>query len=231
MKLIETNIILLFVLLSYLPSPYKSNFVKDFSSNVRIHESILMSSCMRHLRRSVKFWQRRKKLVVDSDPKLQEQSGRWNIAAIVSWKLWLNLYSLRWLKPKRNLVRSLIPRLSETLNKLLGEGLINFSNEFLKTSYDTDLRISGLKLFHSLIVYEKKEFAKYSVLQYIFCSAIHIHIHKTSPKLFHLFLHRYFHFTRCIVIWVTDLSKSFFLLPDLSSHFLNNSFKVSFVLI
>ena len=30
-----------------------------------------------------------------------------------------------------NLVRSLIPRLSETLNKLLGEGLINFSNEFL----------------------------------------------------------------------------------------------------
>ena len=42
-------------------------------------------------------------------------------------------------------VRSLTPRLSETLNKLLGEGLINFSNEFLKTSYGTDLRISGIK--------------------------------------------------------------------------------------
>ena len=68
---------------------------------------------------------------------------------------------------KRNLVRSLTRRLSEILNKLLEEGLINFSNEFLKTSYDTDLRISGLKLFHSLIAYGKKEFAKYSVLIYI----------------------------------------------------------------
>ena len=38
------------------------------------------------------------------------------------------------LKPKRNLIKSLAPRLSETLNKLLGVGLSNFSNEFLKTS-------------------------------------------------------------------------------------------------
>ena len=37
-------------------------------------------------------------------------------------------------QPKRNLVRSLITNLSETLSKLLREGLINFSNEFLKTS-------------------------------------------------------------------------------------------------
>ena len=112
MKLIEANIILLFVLQSYLSSPYRSNFMKDFSSSVRTHESILMSSFMRHLQRSMKFWQRRKKWVVDSDSKLQEHSG-----FIVSWKLWLNLCSLRWLKPKHNLVRSLIPRLSETLNK------------------------------------------------------------------------------------------------------------------
>ena len=60
MKLIEANFILLFVLQSYLSSPYRSNFLRDFSSNLRIHESILMSSLMRHLRRSVKFWQRRK---------------------------------------------------------------------------------------------------------------------------------------------------------------------------
>ena len=55
MKLIEANI-LSFVLLSYLPYPYKSNFVKKFSSSVRIHESILISSFMIHLQRSVKFW-------------------------------------------------------------------------------------------------------------------------------------------------------------------------------
>ena len=61
----------------------------------------------------------------------------------------------------------MIPRLSETLNKLLGEGHINVSNEFLKTSDDTDLRISGLKLFYSLIVYGKEEFGKYSALQHL----------------------------------------------------------------
>ena len=140
-------------MLSYLPSPDRSSFVKDFLSSVRIHESILTSSFMRRLRKSIKFWQRRKKLV-DSDSKLQELSG-----FIVSSKLWLNLCSLRWLKPKRNLVSSLIPRLSEKLKNLLGESLIDFSNEFLKTSYDTDLQISGLKLFHFLIVNGKTEFA------------------------------------------------------------------------
>ena len=36
--------------------------------SVRIHESILMSSFMRHLQRLVKFWQRRKKYEVDSAP-------------------------------------------------------------------------------------------------------------------------------------------------------------------
>ena len=116
---------------------------------------------MRHSRKSLKFWQCRKKWIGDSDSKLQDQIG-----FIVSWKLWLNLCSLRWLKPERNLVRSLIPRLSETLHKLLGEGLINFSNEFLKTWYDTDLRIFGLILF--LCCVQKERVCK------IFYSATHI---------------------------------------------------------
>ena len=72
MNLIEGNIILVLVLLSYLPSPYRSNFLKKFSCSVRIHESILMSLFMRHLQRSVKFWQRRKKWDADSTSKLQE---------------------------------------------------------------------------------------------------------------------------------------------------------------
>ena len=49
-------------------------------------------------------------------------------------------------------MRSLIPRVSDILNKLLGVGLMNFSCEFLKTLYNTDLRASGLKRFHSLIL-------------------------------------------------------------------------------
>ena len=103
------------------------------SCSARIHESILISSFRRHLRRSVKFLQRRKKLVVHSNSKLQEYSG-----FIVSWKLWLNVCFLRKLKPKRNLARSL--RLSETLNKLLGVVLRNFSDEFEKP--------------HTILIYE-----------------------------------------------------------------------------
>ena len=83
---------------------------------------------------------------------------------IASWKLWLNLCSLRWIKPK--LLKSYISRVSQTLNKLYGvDCLINFSNEFLKASCNTDLRISRHKLFHSLTMYGKQEFEKYSVLQ------------------------------------------------------------------
>ena len=41
------------------------------------------------------------------------------------------------------------------IKKPLGVGLINFSDEFLKTLYDTDLRISGLKLSYSLVTLSK----------------------------------------------------------------------------
>ena len=160
----EVNIILLFVLLSSLLSPYRSNFVKYFSSSVKIHEPILMSLFMRHLRSSVKFceipWQRWKRWVVDS--KLQEHTG-----FTTSWKLWLNLRSLRWLKPERTLLKSLIPKLPEILKKLLEEGLKNFRNEFLKTSHDTDLWIYGLIIpFLDCVRIEK--------VRKIFCSATHI---------------------------------------------------------
>ena len=74
MNLIEASIILTFVLLLYLQSPYKTNFVQDIPSSVRIHKSILMSLFLRHSRRSLKFWQQRKKWEVDWDSRLQEQS-------------------------------------------------------------------------------------------------------------------------------------------------------------
>ena len=58
-------------------TPYRSNFVKDFSSSVPIFESVLMGSFMRHLRKFVKreILVVHKKLVVDSDSKSQEHSG------------------------------------------------------------------------------------------------------------------------------------------------------------
>ena len=58
-------------------TPYRSNFVKDFSASVPIFESVLMGSFMRHLRKFVKreVLVVPKKLVVDSDSKPQEHSG------------------------------------------------------------------------------------------------------------------------------------------------------------
>ena len=51
-----------------------------------------------------KWWQCSKKCVVDSVARLQLHKG-----LIQLWKLWLNLCSLRWLRPSLNLVRSFNP--------------------------------------------------------------------------------------------------------------------------
>ena len=78
----------MFVLLPYLPSPYRSNFVKTFSATIRTHETILMSSF-------IKFCRCRKKGEIDSNCELEEQSG-----FIAYRKMCSNLCSLRWLKSK-----------------------------------------------------------------------------------------------------------------------------------
>ena len=137
----------MFTLFSYLLSPYKSNLVRDISSRLRILESSLQSSFMRFVLGVMEFWQRRKKWEVDSISRLQEHSG-----LIVSWKLCLNLCSLRWLKPIRSLVSSFIPYMSATVNTLFGIVLMNLSKDFLNILYDSELRIFKLNLFHSLIV-------------------------------------------------------------------------------
>ena len=118
----------------------------------------------------MKFWQRRtKKWEVDSIFRLQE-----HYRVIVSWKLCLNLCSLRLLKPTRSLVSSFIPYMSTTLNTLFGIVLINLSKDFLNILYDSELRISKLNLFHSLIGQGKNELAKYSDLQNIWFNIITI---------------------------------------------------------
>ena len=132
----------MFTLFSCLLSPYKSNLVRDISSTLRILESSLRSSFMRLVLGVMKFWQRRKKSEVDSTSRLQEHSG-----LIVSWKLCLNLCSLRWLKPTRSLVSSFIPYMSATLNTLFGIVLVNFSKDFLNILYDSELRISQLNFY------------------------------------------------------------------------------------
>ena len=133
-------------LFSYVLSPYKSNLVRVISYRLRIWESSLRSSFMRLVLGAMKFWQRRKQWEIDSIFRLQEHSR-----LIASWKLCLNLRSLRWLKPTRSLGSSFISYMLETLNTLFGIVLINLSQDLLNILYDSELRISRLNLFHSLI--------------------------------------------------------------------------------
>ena len=78
----------------------------------------------------------------------------------VSWKLCLNLCSLRWLKPSLSLVISLIPlglRISKTE---FGEGRMKLSIFSLKTEILLEFLRLRSKLFHSRIADGKKEFWK-----------------------------------------------------------------------
>ena len=68
-----------------------------------------------------------KKYVVDSTSAPHVHNG-FN----ESWKLGLSLRLRRWLRPRRSLVRNLIPCGLGHSNTLLGEGLINFRLVFLK---------------------------------------------------------------------------------------------------
>ena len=104
---------------------------------------------------SIKKRQWRKKWVADSISWPQLHKG-----FIVSWKLCLNLCSLRWLRPSLSLVISLIPlglRISKTE---FGEGRMKLSIFSLKTEILLEFLRLGSKLFHSIITDGKKEFLK-----------------------------------------------------------------------
>ena len=82
---------------------------------------------------------------------LHEQNG-----FEVSWKVFLNLCSRKWLRPRRILVGYLIPLQLQQLNTLFGDSLVNFKKFFLKTL--RTLRRLGSNLFHSITVDGKKGF-------------------------------------------------------------------------
>ena len=92
-----------------------------------------------------------KKWVVDSIPWQQLDKGVKN-----SWKLYLNLCSLKWVKPKRSHVISLIVLELWQLYTELAAGLINWRIFFLNVTKLAELRWLGFNLFHSEIVERKK---------------------------------------------------------------------------
>ena len=100
-------------------------------------------------------WQwRRKWLVVSiSWPQLQ-------IGFKQSWKICLNLWSAKWLKPSLILVSSFKPSKFWVEEILFGSGLINFSIRFLNIWHEEELQILISRLFHSVITAGKKHFFK-----------------------------------------------------------------------
>ena len=95
----------------------------------------------------------------------EKMSRRLNILTtvtwfIVSWKLCLNLWSLKWLRPSLNLVISLIPLGLWPSKKEFRESLMKLSISSFKTEMLLDFLRLGFKLFDSIIADGKNEFLK-----------------------------------------------------------------------
>ena len=103
----------------------------------------------------IKLGQRSKKWQAVSMSKPQLQIG-----LSESRKPCLNLWSRRWLKPSRNLVRCLIPLVLKQLYVVLGEDLKNFRILFIKILKLSEFRIDLSRLFHLIITEGKKELLK-----------------------------------------------------------------------
>ena len=102
-----------------------------------------------------KLVQWRKKCIFDSISLLHLHKG-----FKVSWKQWLNLCSWRWLRPRRNHVKSLIPRGLWISKILLAHGRMKFRSFFLKVLRLAEFLMSRSSLFHSVIAERKNEFLK-----------------------------------------------------------------------
>ena len=102
-----------------------------------------------------KLVQWRKKCIVDSISLPHSHKG-----FKVSRKQCLNLCSWRWLRPRRNLVKSLIPRGLWISKILLAQGRMKFRSFFLKVLRLAEFLMLRSSLFHSVIAEGKNEFLK-----------------------------------------------------------------------
>ena len=98
-------------------------------------------------------WRRQWVVVSTSVPQLQ-------IGFNDSWKLCLNSWSQRWLKPNFNLVSNFTPSGLGQLKMLFGDGRMNYNIFFLKIEKLSEFLILLSKLFHSVTMDRKYEFLK-----------------------------------------------------------------------
>ena len=147
----------------YLLFPKRRIFTKLLSDALMIPLSIDLMLFMRVCLCFGKWWQCRKKWTFISTLKLHEQSR-----LMQSLKLWLNLWSLRWLTPNRRRVNNSNPFELWIPYVSLHLGIIKFNILFLIIKFDSDDFMILPKLFHSFTVYGKNEFLKSSVLTLTF---------------------------------------------------------------
>ena len=109
-----------------------------------------------------------KKWVVDSVPWPQLHTGFEDF-----WKLCLNLCSLKWLKPRRRCVISLIPLGLWQLYTELAASLINWKIFFLNTRKLSELRRVGSNLFHSgELICRNEENGNNATMNFLCCFGI-----------------------------------------------------------
>ena len=109
-----------------------------------------------------KLVQWRKKCIVDSISLPHSHKG-----FKVSWKQCLNLCSWRWLRPRRNLAKRLIPKGLWISKILLAQLRFKFRSFFLKVLRLAQFLMLRSSLFHSILAEGKNKFLKLSCLTFI----------------------------------------------------------------
>ena len=130
--------------------PYRNVWINWSSPWDKICSLIFLILFKRNCLGVWKLGQWRKKCVVVSVSLPQSYNG-----FRVSWKQCLNLWSRRWLRPRRNLVRSLIPYGLWTLKILFAKCRIKFNSFFLKNLKTSWVSNYVIKIF--LVRYSRKK--------------------------------------------------------------------------
>ena len=149
-KAIEKLSILELMWYCHLLLPKRRMLTKALSVALMISLSIDLILSMTVCLWNEKWFQCRKKWTIFSTLKLHKQSG-----LIQSLKLWLNLWSLRWLRTNRRRVNNFNPAELWIPHVSLHLGLIKFNLLCLNLTYDWDDFMILSKLFHSFTVYAK----------------------------------------------------------------------------
>ena len=135
--------------------PYRRVWVRCLSLWDKMLSSVFLIFWKRVCLGRRKLLQWRKKCIVDSIS-LPHSHKRFK----VSLKQCLNLCSWRWLRPRRNSVKSLIPRELWISKTLLAQGRMKFRSFFLKLLKLDEFLMLRSRLFHSDIAEGKNEFLK-----------------------------------------------------------------------